>query len=102
MLFVYITELYPTQVVGLAIGFTGVAGAIPVMFIPELINVIDRSNFPVMCLFCIVAAIYLTSSLFLAETRGKAPPEKVEEIEKGEGHVGSPKDIELVEEKDNS
>lgn len=65
VLFVYITELYPTQVVGLAIGFTGVAGAIPVMFIPELINVIDRSNFPVMVLFCMVAVLYLVSNLFL-------------------------------------
>ena len=65
ILFVYITELYPTQVVGLAIGFTGVAGAVPVMFIPELIAVIDRSSFPVMSLFCMVAGVYLVCSLFL-------------------------------------
>jgi len=34
ILFVYIPELYPIQVVGLGIGLTAVAGAIPVMFIP--------------------------------------------------------------------
>ena len=65
VLFIYITELYPTQVVGLGIGLTATAGAMPVMFIPELLNVIDRSTFPVMILFCIVAAIYLGASFFL-------------------------------------
>lgn len=65
VLFIYITELYPTQVIGLAIGFTATIGAMPVMFIPEILNVINRSTFPVMILFCIVAAIYLGSSFFL-------------------------------------
>jgi MFS family permease len=73
VLFVYITELYPIQVVGLAIGLTGTAGAIPVMFIPELINLIDRSGFPVMALFCIVASLYMLASFFLRETRGEKP-----------------------------
>ena len=63
--YIYITELYPTQVVGLGIGFTATAGALPVMFIPELINVMNRSNFPVMILFCIVSGLELIASFFL-------------------------------------
>ena len=70
VLFVYITELYPTQVVGLAIGGNGIVGALPIMFIPELINIIDRSNVPVMGLFCIITACYWVASFYLRETRG--------------------------------
>ena len=80
VLFIYITELYPTQVIGLGIGFTATVGALPVMFIPELLNIIDKSNFPVMIIFCIVGGLYLVASFFLEETHGRPPTEKIKEI----------------------
>ena len=75
------------------------------MFIPELINVINRSNFPVMALFCIISGLELTVSFFLEETQGRSPPEKVKEIADKDWNKTQDSDvpnleIQLVEEKD--
>lgn len=84
LIFVYMTELYPVQVVGLGIGLGCIVGSIPDIFIPELINVLDRLNFPVMLLFCLMSVLNLVGSSMLEETRGRAPRDKVLEIQKGE------------------
>lgn len=78
LLYVYLTELYPVQVVGLGIGLGSIVGSVPVVFIPELINVMDRANFPVMVLFCVFSCLCFGGSYLLEETHGRPPKDKIE------------------------
>lgn len=80
LLYVYLTELYPVQVVGLGIGLGSIVGLMPVVFIPELINVLDRANFPVMVLFCVFACLCFWGSYLLEETHGRPPKDKIKEV----------------------
>jgi hypothetical protein len=97
LLYVYITELYPVQVIGLGIGLGSIIGSCPDVLIPEVINVLDRINFPVMLLFCLVSVLNFVGSWLLGETKGRPPRDKVEEIQRGEAGLASGKGgIELV------
>lgn len=77
ILFLYATELYPVQVVGLGVSFGSLVGSTPDMFIPELINIFDRVNFSVMTIFCAASFLSLVNSFLLPETEGRQPKDKI-------------------------
>jgi hypothetical protein len=93
---IYLTELYPTQILGIGLSYTAIVGTLPNVFIPELINLCDRYNINIMIFFCITSGIGLTCSNFLRETRGCSPTEKIKEF--GKNETENQVQLELVEE----
>lgn len=77
LLYVYTPELYPVQVVGLGMGLASIAGNLPDIFIPEAVNLLERSGFPMMGLFCVFSCLNFWGSFMLEETFGRAPQDKV-------------------------
>ncbi len=77
ILYLYVTELYPSQVVGLGVGFGCLVGCTPAMLIPVLINIFNRVNFPVMTIFCAASFLSLVNSFLLPETEGRQPKDKI-------------------------
>ena len=86
VLFLYVAELYPAQVSALGLGFGCLMVAVPNVFLPEMINLLNRVGFKLMIVFCIVAAIAIAASFPLKETDGKHPDEKIEELAHKEHH----------------
>lgn len=93
MLLIYINELYPIQVASIGLSFASVVGTLPNIFIPELITVSNRANFPFMSFFVVGSIIGIAASIPLRETRGHPAEEKIAEF----GHVHGG-EVELVEE----
>lgn len=62
VLYLYVAELFPVQVVGMALGMSCILGHIPNALLPELINICHRHNFPIMSVFVIVALLSLIVS----------------------------------------
>ena len=54
---------------------------LPNTFLPELINLMNGVNFPVMVLGCLVALMGMLALIPLRETYGELPREKVEELD---------------------
>lgn len=54
---------------------------LPNTFLPELINIMNGFNFPVMILGCLVALMGMLALIPLRETHGELPREKVEELQ---------------------
>ena len=77
ILFIYATELFPVQIISVALGFNCIFASIPSIFINEVISVATRMNFPVMILFCVVSAIDACLFVGLPETAGRQPVEKI-------------------------
>lgn len=73
VLYIYITELYPIQVGSMGLGFACIIGHIPNVVLPELINVLNRSNFSIMIVFSIISLISLVASAVTEETYGRQP-----------------------------
>lgn len=63
--YVYTAELFPVQVVGLALGVGGMIGSLSNTLLPELINILKKMHIRVMVAFSIVAALSLIGSFFL-------------------------------------
>lgn len=63
--YVYGAELFPVQVVGLALGMGGMVGSLSNALLPEVINIIRKMNLRVMVLFSMVAVLGLVGSFFL-------------------------------------
>jgi len=77
ILFIYATELFPVQIISVALGFNCIFASIPSIFINEVINVATRLNFPVMILFCFVSTINAFLFVGIPETAGRQPVEKI-------------------------
>lgn len=77
VIYLYVAELYPAQVAALGLGFGCLIVALPNIFLPELINLLNKVGFKLMIVFCIVAAIAIGASVPLKETDGKHPDEKI-------------------------
>ena len=91
---VYLNELYPTQIRGVAMGFIKIFGAVTIMLSSRIVNACLNSGFKIMILFTILAVISVVLYYLLPETFGKRPPEMIEELaphnETGESsNVGS-------------
>ena len=80
ILFIYATELFPVQIIAVALGFNCIFASVPSIFINEVINVANRIHFPVMILFCGVSVIDASLFVGLPETAGCQPAEKIVEL----------------------
>jgi len=77
---VYLNELYPTQIRIVGIGFIKVFGSITAMVSSQIINACINSGFKIMLLFALLAIISMIIYYLLPETKGKRPPEMIEEL----------------------
>jgi hypothetical protein len=93
VLLIYINELYPIQVASIGLSFASVVGTLPNIFIPELITVSNRSNFPFMTFFVVASFVGVAATIPLRETRGRSAEEKIAEFGVAHG-----REVELVEE----
>ncbi len=70
ILFIYSSELFPSQVGGLGIGLVSIVIAIPNIFLAELINSLNKINFPFSVLFIVFSCLFLGFLWFAKETHG--------------------------------
>jgi hypothetical protein len=78
LLYVYMTELFPVQIVGSALGLSIVIGSSINPFTPQLLDTVKKTNFPVMAIFCLFSCLGLLGIYFLEETHGRPPIDRVE------------------------
>ena len=64
----------------LIFGLLTVMFNLPNTFLPELINIFNQLNWPVMSLCAFASVLFLLAILPLRETFGVLPPEKIEEL----------------------
>lgn len=62
VLFLYAIELFPMQVGGMALGLCCIVGHVPNVFLPSLINLLNRANISIMILFTVVSVLILVAS----------------------------------------
>ena len=67
---VYIFELLPSQVSAMGYGLSAITFDIPLIFLPELINLLNQANFPIMVLSCLASVICIGALIPLRETLG--------------------------------
>lgn len=65
LLYIYIAELFPVQIVGSALGLTVVIGSSLNPFTPGFLDLLKRNNLPVMLFFCLFAVVGILGSYFL-------------------------------------
>ena len=80
LIYVYCFELFPIQVSMLIFSFLAIMFNLPNTFLPELINIFNQLNWPIMGLCAFAAFLFLMAMLPLRETFGELPPEKIEEL----------------------
>lgn len=95
VVFLYVAELYPSQVAALGLGFGCLVVAVPNVFLPEMVNLLNKGGYSPMILFAIMGVFGVISSLPLKETDGKHPDEKIEELALME-HYHPHHDLKLV------
>lgn len=62
VLYLYVIELFPVQVGGMALGLCSIVGHIPNIFLSELITLLSRANFSIMIFFTAVSLLILVAS----------------------------------------
>lgn len=72
-LYIYINELFPTQVQILGFGFNEIFGAMTLVSSKWLISFCLNGGIKIMIIFAVLAALSMVCSYFLPETRGKMP-----------------------------
>lgn len=75
--YVYGAELFPVQVVGLALSMGGMVGSLSNALLPEVMNIIRKMKLRVMVVFSMIALLGLVGSFFLYETLGTHPLDRV-------------------------
>lgn len=83
IMYIYIAELFPMQVRGMGFGMSCIFGQLPNAFLPELIHLMNKANFPVMILSSLVSLVSMVASWAGPETFGQQPKEQVDEIHHG-------------------
>jgi MFS family permease len=78
--YVYLTEVYPTQVRVIAISVVTVAGGITTSLADLIITLCENAGFSVMIVFAIASFISILVSLKLPETFQTPPPDLIEEL----------------------
>jgi hypothetical protein len=62
IMYIYVAELFPVQVGGMALSIGCIFGHIPNAFLPELIHLMNKANFSVMIMFTGVSLLSMISS----------------------------------------
>lgn len=65
LLYIYITELFPVQIVGSALGLSFLVGSSLNPFTPGFLDLLKRKHFPVMSVFCFFAVVGVIGSYML-------------------------------------
>ena len=81
IIYVYIFELYPSQVAVMSFSIESLMVNLSNAFLPELISSMNGVNFPVMILGCLASGVGMLALIPLRETYGELPREKVEELD---------------------
>ena len=81
IIYVYIFELFPSQVAVMSFSIGSLMVNLPNTFLPELIKLLNDNNFPVLILGCVASCVGMLALIPLRETYGELPREKVEELD---------------------
>jgi MFS family permease len=75
--FVYMNEVYPTQVRVLGLNFVSAGGSFVVTIFPQIASFCIRTEVSLMAVFAVLSAVSIYITYELKETLGVPPPDEI-------------------------